>query len=135
MPQKHKHFIVIDDDPINNLLCSKNIKKNIQEAEVITFTEAEKGLDHIKSFFNEPNVENAVLFLDINMPIMSGWEFMEEFEKLNTLIKDQIFIYILSSSIDQQDKLKAKNHPDVVDYIEKPLSPEILKNTVVRLIV
>ena len=131
MPQKHTHFIVIDDDPINNLLCSKNIKKNIQEADVITFTEAEKGLDHIKSFFNVPNVENAVLFLDINMPIMTGWEFMEEFEKLNSLIKEQIFIYILSSSIDQEDKQKAKNHPDVVDYIEKPLSAEILKNTVV----
>ena len=72
-----------------------------------------------------------MLFLDINMPIMTGWEFMKEFEKLNTLIKDQIFIYILSSSIDQEDKLKAKNHPDVVDYIEKPLSAEILKNTVV----
>ena len=130
MPQKHTHFIVIDDDPINNLLCSKNIKKNIQEADVITFTEAEKGLDHIKSFFNEPNVENAVLFLDINMPIMTGWEFMEEFEKLNSLIKDQVFIYILSSSIHQEDKLKAKNHPDVVDYIEKPLSAEFLQNTV-----
>ena len=130
MPQTHKHFIVIDDDPINNLLCSKNIKKNIQEADVITFTEAEKGLDHIKSFFNEPNVENAVLFLDINMPIMTGWEFMEEFEKLNSLIKDQVFIYILSSSIHQEDKLKAKNHPDVVDYIEKPLSAEFLQNTV-----
>ena len=131
MPQTHTHFIVIDDDPINNLLCSKNIKKNIQEADVITFTEAEKGLDHIKSFFNEPNIENAVLFLDINMPIMTGWEFMEEFEKLNFLIKNKIFIYILSSSIDQEDKLKAKNHPDIIDYIEKPLSPEFLKNTIV----
>ena len=130
MPQNQKRFIVIDDDSINNLLCSKNIKKNIPDAEVITFTEAEKGLDYIKSNFSKPNMGSAILFLDINMPIMSGWEFMQQFEKVDTVIKNQISIYILSSSIHQDDKQKAKNHPDVVDYIEKPLSVEFLKNII-----
>lgn len=129
MPQKYKRFIVIDDDPISNLLCSKNIKKNLQEVEVITFTEAEKGLDYIKSSLNEPNIGDIILFLDINMPTMSCWEFMQQFEKIDTLIKNQIFIYVLSSSIHQDDKQKAKNNPNVVDYIEKPLSVEFLKRT------
>lgn len=127
MIQDYKHFIVIDDDPINNLLCSKNIKKSVQNADVITFTEAEKGLNYIKSNFSKPNAGDTILFLDINMPTMSGWEFMQQFEKVDNVIKNQVFVYILSSSINQEDKQKAKNHPDFVDYIEKPLSAEVLK--------
>ncbi|MES2863126.1 MAG: response regulator [Bacteroidota bacterium] len=118
---------MIDDDPINNLLCTKNIQKSVQDANVITFTEAAIGLDYIKSNFNTPNSGNAILFLDINMPTMSGWEFMEEFQHINSEIKDHIFIYILSSSVNEVDKQKAKVHPNVIDYIEKPLLAETLK--------
>jgi len=127
MAQEYTHFIVIDDDPINNLLCSKRIEKNVQDAIVITFTDAEKGLDYLKSSFSKPNVGKGILFLDINMPITSGWEFIQQFEKVDTVIKNQILVYILSSSINQNDKLKAKSYPDIIDYIEKPLSVETLK--------
>ncbi|CAM4421787.1 response regulator [Flavobacterium terrigena] len=121
-----KRFIVIDDDPINNLLCTKNIKKSVEGADVITFTDAETGLDYIKSNFSSPNAEKVVLFLDINMPTMSGWEFMEEFHNVNAEIKDHVSIYILSSSVSEVDKQKAKIDPDVIDYIEKPLLVDIL---------
>ena len=127
MTKKHTRFIIIDDDPINNLLCSKNIRKTVQDADIITFIEAEKALQYIKSNFNEPNAGNAILFLDINMPTMTGWEFLEQFEKINATIKNHISIYMLSSSISQDDKQKAKIHPDVIEYIEKPLSIEVLK--------
>lgn len=127
MISDYKRFIVIDDDPINNLLCTKNIKKNVQDADVITFTEAGIGLDYIKSHFNVPNVGNAILFLDINMPTMSGWEFMDEFQNVTPEIKDHISIYILSSSVSEVDRLKAKIHPNVIDYIEKPLLADTLK--------
>lgn len=123
----YKSFIVIDDDPINNLLCTKNIKKSVQDADVITFTQAEIGLNYIKSNFNMSNVGNAILFLDINMPTMSGWEFMDEFQNFNSEIKGHVSIYILSSSVSEVDKQKAKIHPDVVDYIEKPLLADTLK--------
>lgn len=123
----YKHFIVIDDDPINNLLCTKNIKKSVQDADVITFTEAEIGLNYIKSNFNAPNADNVILFLDINMPTMTGWEFMDEFQNVTSEIKHHVSIYILSSSVSETDKQKAKVHPDVVDYIEKPLLADTLK--------
>lgn len=126
MVRDYKRFIVIDDDPINNLLCTKNIKKSVQDADVITFTEAEIGLNYIKSNFNLPNTDNAILFLDINMPTMSGWEFMEEFHHVNSEIKGHLFIYILSSSVSETDKQKAKVDPDVIDYIEKPLLVDVL---------
>jgi len=127
MNYDYKCFIVIDDDPINNLLCTKNIKKSVQDAEVITFTEAGLGLDYIKSNFNTPNSRNAILFLDINMPTMSGWEFMDEFQHVTPEIKDHVSIYILSSSVSEVDKQKAKIHPNVIDYIEKPLLADTLK--------
>ncbi|WP_300565445.1 response regulator [Flavobacterium sp.] len=127
MIQDYKRFIVIDDDPINNFLCTRNIKKSVQDADIITFTEGETGLDYIKSYFSEPNIGKAILFLDINMPTMSGWEFMEQFQNINSVIKDQILIYILSSSVNQSDKQKAKIHPDIIDYIEKPLLTDVLK--------
>jgi len=126
MIHDYKRFIVIDDDPINNLLCTKNIKKSVENADVITFTEAEIGLNFIKSNFSEPNSEKAILFLDINMPTMTGWEFMEEFHNVNSEIKGHVSIYILSSSVSEVDKQKAKVDPDVVDYIEKPLLVDIL---------
>lgn len=126
MVQDYKRFIVIDDDPINNLLCSMSIKKSVPDADVITFTEGGIGLDFIKSNFKDPNGGTAILFLDINMPTMSGWEFMDEFQNVEPVIKDQVFIYILSSSVSQVDKDKAKNHPDVIDYIEKPLLKDVL---------
>lgn len=126
MIQDYKRFIVIDDDPINNLLCSKNIKRTVKEADVLTFTDAELGLDYLKSNFNDPNTGKTILFLDLNMPTMSGWEFMEEFEKIETLIKEQVSVYILSSSINQTDKEKAENHPNIIDYIEKPLLANVL---------
>ncbi|MES2812255.1 MAG: response regulator [Bacteroidota bacterium] len=127
MIQDYKRFIVIDDDPINNFLCSKNIKKSVQDADIITFTEGENGLDYIKSYLSETDIDNTILFLDINMPSMSGWEFMEEFQNISPEIKNHIFIYILSSSVNQTDKQKAKTHPDIVDYIEKPLLSDVLK--------
>ena len=127
MIHDYKRFIVIDDDPINNLLCTKNIKKSVEDADVITFTEAEIGLNYIKSNFSDPNAENVVLFLDINMPTMSGWEFMEEFHNVNPEIKDHVSIYILSSSVSEVDKQKAKVDPDVIDYLEKPLLADTLK--------
>lgn len=123
----YKSFIVIDDDPINNLLCTKNIKKSVQDADVITFTQAEIGLNYIKSNFNKSNIGNAILFLDINMPTMSGWEFMDEFHNFNSEIKGHVSVYILSSSVSDVDKQKAKTDPDIVDYLEKPLLADTLK--------
>lgn len=127
MINDYKTFIVIDDDPISNLLCTRNIKKSVQDADIITFTEAGIGLNFIKSNFNKSDIGNAILFLDINMPTMSGWEFMDEFHNCNSEIKNHVFIYMLSSSVSDADKQKAKTDPDVVDYLEKPLLADTLK--------
>jgi len=114
-------FIIIDNDPVNNLLCSLTIKDVAGEVEIQTFLFPIQAFEYIAHEYLDTE-KTTVLLLDINIPTWSGWDFLDNFEKLDDLIKRQIKIYILSSSIDANDKHRARENKNVVDYIEKPLS-------------
>ena len=116
-------FIIVDNDPVNNLLCSLAIKDAAGNADILAFTNPFKAFEYI-SAYNESNNSRNILLLDINMPIWSGWDFADHFEKLDEKIKKRFKIYMLSSSIDNDDKLRALENKNVVDYIEKPLTEE-----------
>ena len=114
-------FIIVDNDPVNNLLCTLTIKDVTSETEIQTFNFPVKAFEYIiTEYLNSENL--TILLLDINMPIWSGWDFLDNFEMLDEKIKRQIKIYIISSSIDVSDKHRARQNKNVVDYIEKPLS-------------
>lgn len=121
-------FILIDDDPLNNLLSEMNIEEVFPDAKIMAFTEPKKGLDYILTNFNNPGEGKSILFLDLNMPKMTGWEFMVQFEKADTIVKEQLLIYILSSSVNPVDLEKAKVNPYVICFIEKPLTKEVLNS-------
>lgn len=121
-------FIIVDDDPVNNLICKKVIMNVIPNASVKTFTQPESGLAYILATYSLDNVGKTILLLDINMPSMNGWEFMDQFERASTCVKDQISAYILSSSLSLDDKEKAGTYKNIVDYLEKPLSTTILQS-------
>jgi CheY-like chemotaxis protein len=121
-----KKFIVVDDDSVNNLICRKVINLVFPEAEVLTFTNPEKALLYIKSNFAYSFGKRAILLLDINMPILSGWDFLEEFEDFDANIKERLKIYMLSSSTDQLDKDLANENKNVSGYIEKPINKDII---------
>ena len=114
-------FIIIDNDPVNNLLCGLAIKDAVVDADILDFTNPVKAFEYISSG-NESNNHMNILLLDINLPIWSGWDFADQFEKLDEKIKNNFKIYMLSSSIDNNDKLRAAENKNVVDYIEKPLT-------------
>ena len=116
-------FIIVDNDPVNNLLCSLAIKDAAADADILAFTNPLKAFEYI-SAYDESNNSMNILLLDINMPIWSGWDFADRFEKLDEKIKNRFKIYMLSSSIDNDDKLRAEENKNVVDYIEKPLTEE-----------
>lgn len=125
--ERPTHFIVIDDDQINNMLCKYSIRQVNGELETSTFLEPEKGFEYILSNYSTSNkFVPTVLLLDINMPTWSGWDFLDKFEKLDAQIKNQIKVYMLSSSVDPKDMEKAKANPNVVDYIVKPLNRDIV---------
>ncbi|MEO5893131.1 MAG: response regulator [Ferruginibacter sp.] len=114
-------FIIIDDDSTNNLLCGIMIEAAAGESRIDDFRHPEKGLEYIKEQYSS-GTHPTILFLDINMPTCSGWEFLDLFEKLDEKIKDQFKIYMLSSSLNPGDQQRALENENVVDYLEKPLS-------------
>lgn len=113
-------YIIVDDDAFNNLLCKIVVEKTLGRVNIETFIVPEQALDFIVDKY-ENILLPTVLFLDINMPTMTGWEFMEKFEKLDDAIKQQIIIYILSSSVDERDKDKANNNKYIKGFLSKPL--------------
>lgn len=117
---------LIDDDFIHQFGMKRMIQRYQTSVGVIEFS---NGLDAI-NFFKSPHENDEipeVVFLDINMPVMNGWEFMEEFVKIRNNIQKKIDVYILSSSTDTMDIQKAKSNPEITDYIVKPLRPDMLK--------
>lgn len=120
-----RKYIIVDDDPFNNTLCSMILKNFLGEVDIKTFTVPEEGLAFIENEYMT-NLEPVILFLDINMPTLTGWEFIEQYEKFSEEVKKQISIYILSSSVDQRDKDKAKANQYIKDFISKPLKRETI---------
>jgi two-component SAPR family response regulator len=115
-----RSFIIIDDDLFNNKICSMMITRTLGEVDIKTFSVPEEGLAFIESEYNKDS-EPTILFLDLNMPTLTGWEFMEHYEKFSDEIKQKISIYIVSSSVDQHDKDKANSTPYIKGFISKPL--------------
>ncbi len=121
-------FIVIDDDPLNNTICRLTIKKALGVTDVKTFTDPLEGLAYVTNEYPETISNNrpTFLFLDINMPIMNGWEFLEQYDILSDSIKNSIKLYILSSSVDDRDIEKANADRNIVTYLAKPITKEII---------
>lgn len=121
-------FIIIDDDEFNNKICTVTIEKISKEVDIKTFLDPLEGFIHIVTEYGKSgNSDTAILFLDINMPVMNGWEFLERFEELDPAIKKRIKIYILSSSVDKRDMERAKANKNVQHYLIKPLTKETIR--------
>lgn len=118
-----QRFILVDDDPGNNLLCRFLLKKHFPEALIVDFIYPENAMQ----FFENDTAYSefsTILFLDLNMPVLSGWDVLKALQQLNSEQIQSYHICILSSSIDQRDLDRAASNPLVKAYIEKPLSLE-----------
>ncbi|MBV9962634.1 MAG: response regulator [Parafilimonas sp.] len=118
-----QRFIIVDDDATNNMLCKYTIKKAAPQSDVQAFEFPATALRYISSAYNNTiDQTKTILFLDINMPEIDGWDFLEEFSKMNDHIQEQFIIYLLSSSIDPSDKQRAASNNFVKDFLSKPLT-------------
>lgn len=120
-----RKFIIVDDDSFNNLLCKIIIEDALGNADINTFNRPEEALGFIREVYSSNN-EPTILFLDINMPTLTGWDFIEAYEKFSDTIKEQIRIYILSSSVDQRDKDKAAANKYIKGFFSKALENEMV---------
>lgn len=123
-------FLIIDDDAGNNILCEILIKKTIGISDVQTFTEPLKAVHYIMNEYRNDSSVPTVLFLDINMPDMTGWEVLDKFRDIRQIIQESMSIYLVSSSVDENDKQRANQNPFVTEYIEKPLTAKKIREIV-----
>lgn len=122
------HILIIDDDEINNFIAAKLIDKIPPKARVSTRLNGQDGIDFIKLCVgNEANLPD-IIFLDINMPIMNGWEFLEEYEIIKDKFTKKVIINMLSSSVYNDDISKSKTFSTVNKFISKPLTIEKIQD-------
>ncbi|MBK9224176.1 MAG: response regulator [Flavobacterium sp.] len=132
-------ILCVDDDPITLMLCKMVIAKSSFASEIITAQNGEEALN----YFDDLKLNNlgaeikkypSLVFLDLNMPVMDGWEFLDHFSKEEyTSAFKNTKVIVLSSTIDPNDIEKSKTYPMVLDFLSKPITKEIVENLKERL--
>jgi len=118
------NLLVIDDDDINIFIIKKIVEKTGYEAQMVAKTNGQLAIDYLKELINTKQPFPHLILIDINMPVLNGWEFLESYEKLG--ITENVDMYMLSSSVYENDIEKAKTYKTVKGFISKPLSIERL---------
>ena len=124
---KFNDILLVEDDPITVMVCDRIIKMCLFSDKVESCENGKKAIDYLIHLAETGINFPELIFLDINMPVMNGWDFLEEYEKIDTLLKKSTRIFILSSTVDPEDYQKAKDFGNVEDFISKPLSKELLE--------
>ncbi|CAN5219446.1 response regulator [soil metagenome] len=118
---------LIDDDFIHQFGMKRMIQRYEPSMGVIQFSNGLEAINFFKTLSRDEEIPE-IIFLDINMPVMNGWEFMDEFIKLRDSLQKKIDIYMLSSSTDTYDIKKATSNPALTGYIVKPLTIDFIKD-------
>lgn len=121
-----KTVTLVDDDDVFVFLTTKAIEQTSLVDLIKVFGNGLDALNFLKENKNNVDALPEIILLDLSMPIMNGWQFLEEYAKLNPTIGKKITIYICSSSISPDDITRAKTISEVSDYIIKPITKEKL---------
>lgn len=123
---------LIDDDHIYQFTAKKTLETIDKVDKIEVFSNGEEGISHLRRNISTNRELPDVIFLDINMPLMDGWQFLDEYV---SMAKDKnITIFMVSSSVDEADIKKAKEYDVVKEYIIKPVGRERFEELLSRVI-
>lgn len=113
--------MLIDDDPVFVFLVTKMLETISGTVKIDTFADGQLAMNHISAYKNRADLLPDIIFLDLNMPVMDGWGFLELYEDMQAEFEKNISLYILSSTVTPGDIEQASGYPAVIDFLIKPL--------------
>ena len=117
-------IILVDDDPISIFLCRKILERDQFANDSVSFSNGKQAIEYLDA--NHNALDQSIIFLDINMPIMGGWEFLDAVNKRS--YSNTLSVIMVTSSFDGNERRKAKEDKLVVAFIEKPIGAESIDN-------
>jgi CheY-like chemotaxis protein len=124
--------LLIDDDEVSNYLSKNLLSKFIITNGIKTFSSGMEALQFIVNYDPDLNSCPELIFLDIKMPVMDGFEFMDSFKQLTFLNKEKVKVVMLTNSYNEDDMKRCKDY-GVLDYINKPLTEEKIKTLIEKI--
>lgn len=121
MEQKNILACLIDDDRVHAFVVERMLKKTPNCGDLIVFNDGSHALHYFQKTTDVDKIPD-IIFLDINMPVIDGWGFLDQFEQIKNSLPKQVDIYMVSSSNHPFDKARAKSLKMVKDYIPKPIT-------------
>lgn len=126
MTQRAPIIAVVDDDKVFQFTTLKTIQAANLTDSVLQFENGDDALKFLRKYAGDSDQLPDYIFLDINMPVVDGWMFLEDYAVLKNDLEKEITIIMVSSSIDPRDVRRAQNNENVLEYISKPVSKEKL---------
>lgn len=124
---------IVDDDDIYRLTTRMTLEKlEERPSEVLEFADGERALKYILTNKDCSESLPDLILLDINMPVMDGWDFLEAYSEIMISLAKNIPIFMVSSSVDPAEISRAENTPHVIKYISKPLSLKTVKEVLYK---
>src|ERR1700728_4108402 len=117
-----KTIFLIDDDPVFVFLTKRIISGIKVGCQISEFADGELAIDRLRAISGDSSLLPDIIFVDLSMPVMDGWEFLNEYSVLAPTMNKQIELFIVSSSISPQEVERSKTYPEVVDFLIKPVA-------------
>jgi CheY-like chemotaxis protein len=130
MSNKLRCVMLVDDDHNDNFFHEREIRKTNRAIIIITKKNGLSALEYLKSKKEEGDMHPDLIFLDINMPGMNGWDFLQKYNQLDKEIQSRAIIIMLTTSENPDDKARAKAWSFVYDYTTKPLTKVKLEDII-----